>query len=386
MKKYMFVLACIAGIMDLYAQNGFTVKAKIKNPENYTLFLGYTSNGKFFVDTNYTVENGWYVFKGTVDEPVVAHLGARKCPALTIKTEKSIIPGPSLNFYLSNEVIKVTGDVNTIYMSKVEGGQSNKEWNQIKKREGAISHQIWQLNKKSAEVWGPSKDSVALRKSQETRAQLASELAQLRSDFRAKNPSSIVSMYFLSNMLATLNFAELKEAYEALGPDHKNTTMGKRIADKIQSLDATAIGKKALQFEKKELDGSTVSLNALQGKYVLIDFWGSWCKPCRIGHPHMKELYAKYKEKGLEIIGVAQETGQDLSKNETAWKNAIAQDGINWVHILNNEVNATYDVVKMYGVSAFPTKVLLDKDGVVIARFVGDSEKLDEKLKEIFGF
>jgi thiol-disulfide isomerase/thioredoxin len=386
MKKYMFVLACIAGIMNLYAQNGFTVKAKINNPENYTLFLGYTSNGKFVADTTYTVEDGWYVFKGIVDEPVVAHLGARKCPALTIKTEKSFIPGPSLNFYLSNEVIKVTGDVNTIYMSKVEGGQANKEWNKIKKREGEITHRMWLLNKKSAEVFKPANDTIALKKSQETRTALVRELEQLRHDFMVNNPWSIVSLYILSNMVNTLSFAELKTAYENLGPDHKHTAMAKRIADKIESMDATAVGKKALQFEKKELNGSTVSLKSLQGKYVLIDFWGSWCKPCRIGHPHMKELYAKYKEKGLEIVGVAQETGQDFTKNETAWKNAITQDGINWVQVLNNEVNATYDVVKMYGVSAFPTKVLLDKDGVVIARFVGDSEKLDEKLKEIFGY
>ncbi|WP_158085166.1 TlpA family protein disulfide reductase [Niastella vici] len=115
-----------------------------------------------------------------------------------------------------------------------------------------------------------------------------------------------------------------------------------------------------------------VDLNALKGRYVLLDFWGSWCRPCRASHPHLKELYAKYKDKGFEIVGIASEHAKTKEDCIAAWKNAIAQDGITWLQVLNNENAVKFDAVKEYSVTAFPTKILLDKDGNIIGRFVGN--------------
>lgn len=137
---------------------------------------------------------------------------------------------------------------------------------------------------------------------------------------------------------------------------------------------------------KPDLNDKVWGVSSLKGKYVLLDFWGSWCWPCRFSHPHLKEVYAKYKNKGFEIIGISMEASPDLEKARQTWKKAIDEDKIGWIHLLNNENAAQFDAVKAFGIGVFPTKILLDKDGKEIARYSGGASKdFDKKLTEIFG-
>ena len=115
---------------------------------------------------------------------------------------------------------------------------------------------------------------------------------------------------------------------------------------------------------------------------MLLDFWGSWCGPCRASHPHLKALQAHYGPQGLEGINIAQENGADARK---IWLKAVEEDQMTWTQILNNEDREVCDVVKLYGITAFPTKVLIDPEGKIIVKTVGESAPIDEKLKEVFG-
>lgn len=136
---------------------------------------------------------------------------------------------------------------------------------------------------------------------------------------------------------------------------------------------------------KPDLNDKVWGISAFKGKYVLLDFWGSWCWPCRFSHPHLKEVYSKYKDKGFEIIGVSREASPDLEKAKQSWKKAIDEDQIGWIHLLNNQNVAQFDAVKAFGIGVFPTKILLDRDGKEIVRYSGGSSKeLDQKLIEIF--
>jgi thiol-disulfide isomerase/thioredoxin len=209
---------------------------------------------------------------------------------------------------------------------------------------------------------------------------------QLQKEFIQKNPNSLLSVYFLSDMYNSISFEEMKTAYAKLSSTYKGSSYAKAIAGKLQSLEKTAPGKTAIPINKKDINGNPVNLQTLKGKYVLIDFWGSWCGPCRASHPHLKELYGKYKEKGFEILGVAYEHGNTMEASRSAWKNAVAADALPWLQVLNNEDVAVFDAVEAYGVTAFPTKVLLDKEGKVVARYVGESIDFDKKLNEVFGF
>ncbi|MDR6782750.1 thiol-disulfide isomerase/thioredoxin [Pedobacter africanus] len=386
MKRYFLTLCFVFGLFSSYAQQGYTVKVKVSNRKNYTPYLAYPTTDSYVVDTAYTVLNGWMLFKGKVSGTALASFGFRRNPATQIETDGGgMIPGPSLNFFLSNESIQIEGDANTVYMAKVTGGKANQEWAVIKAKQNALTHQTWTSLKKAFDTYKPGTDSLVFKQASKIRDVNAAKEEKLQLDFMKNYPNSLVSMYFLANMQNSLSFEALKAAYTKLGAAHKNSSFAKGIAGKISSMEATAIGKKAIPLHKKDINGKDVNLESLKGKYVLLDFWGSWCGPCRSSHPHLKKLYAKYKAEGFEIVGIAQEQSEKLADNLKTWKKAIAEDGIGWIQVLNNDGIKTFDAVRAYGVSAFPTKILLDKEGKIVARYVGDGEEIDAKLRALFG-
>lgn len=125
-------------------------------------------------------------------------------------------------------------------------------------------------------------------------------------------------------------------------------------------------------------EGQTLALSQLKGKYVLIDFWASWCGPCRRENPNVVANYNKYKDKGFEILGVS------LDKNEDAWKKAIADDGLTWKHISDLK-GWSSDHARLYSVNSIPQTLLLDREGKIIQRNLR-GEQLSAKLEELFGF
>ena len=131
------------------------------------------------------------------------------------------------------------------------------------------------------------------------------------------------------------------------------------------------------------MQGEAVTLAGLKGKYVLLDFWDSWCGPCRASHPHLKELYRKYG-KEMAFIGIASENAKDLITARRLWKQAVHEDGLTWTQILNNEGIESYNLVKLFHVSSFPTKILIDPEGRIVARYVGALNDPAEKLDQLF--
>lgn len=360
----------------------YKVKVKLNNPENYQLRMAYFVDDNVVIDSNAVAENGWMVFKGKVEEPIVANMFMPGNPALSISVQGGVIPGPYLNFFLTNEEIEITGDANTIYAAKVVGGQANKDWVKIKDEETALEGQSWEAIKRA---YSNMTDTALMQAASQSYMEISNKRLELQKKFIAENPNSLVSMYFLSGMINSMPFEELNAAYDKQADVYKQVSYGRELGKKIEVMQQTAIGNSAIPINKKDINGNPITLETLKGKYVLLDFWGSWCGPCRASHPHMKELYAKYKDKGFEILGIAFERSKDLEDSKKSWKKAIEEDGMTWIQVLNNEDQEIFDAVKAYGVNAFPTKLLLDKEGKIIARYVGENKELDEKLKEIFG-
>ncbi|TDQ73722.1 AhpC/TSA family protein [Sphingobacterium yanglingense] len=367
---------------------GYAVKARIDNPENYSpYYLEYSDRGEVIVDTNYTVDGDWIVFKGKIDEPVVASFGVRGNPANSI-TDNINFPmeAPSLRFFLSNDKIEIVGDANHIYMANIKGGSANQDWSKIKMLENDLINQDWTLLKDAYHNLTSDSDSTVLSNAYRARRDKLKKTAALREEFIKKNPNSIVSSYFLSEMLFGKSLDELKNSYAQLGEENRSSRYGGVISDKIARIEANAIGIKAIPFRKTDMHGKPISLEDLKGNYVLLDFWGTQCGPCIQSFPHLKELYAKYKSKGFEIIGVADESWQkDEVKRHKRWKEVIEREGLTWIQVLNEKDKDQLDLQKAYEIAAFPTLILLDKEGKIAARFTGKSDELAIKLKEIFG-
>ena len=386
-KLFVFSLSfCLLALASTAQSRGYRVKVKIDNPSHYPMYLAYAEGADYKVDTSFTMEDGAAVFTGKVKEPTVAAFGFRGNPDLMISLKDAFIPGPNLNFFLSNEDIEIEGTVPESYKAKVSGGVANQEWASIKEKQTALEEDSWKAARQAYGHYDPEVDVKVFNDLSTLRAENMARDEAIRADFIKKHPASLVSMYFLYGLVNELSLDTLKVEYDQLSSTYKSSKYGRAIATKIANMEATAIGKQAIDFKKLDMNGKPVSLSSMQGKYVLVDFWGSWCGPCRESHPHLKALYNKYKDQGFEIIGIAQEQSPSMDYNEKAWKNAVLKDGLPWLQVLNNQDLEKQDIVKDYGISAFPTKLLVDKKGVIIQRFIGEDTGLDQALEKLFGF
>jgi peroxiredoxin len=187
------------------------------------------------------------------------------------------------------------------------------------------------------------------------------------------NPKSLLSVY------AFERFSFFQDDYSLLDKDFsdlpewiKKSVTGKYVSNKIEGAKAVAIGKIAPSFSQTSVDGKTISLENFKGKYVLVDFWASWCVPCRKEHPNFLKTYEKYKAKNFEIVSVS------IDEDKNAWINASKIDKINWTNLLDTK-GQTNEVAVKYGVQAVPANFLIDSNGVIIAKNL-DGEELEKTL------
>jgi thiol-disulfide isomerase/thioredoxin len=217
-------------------------------------------------------------------------------------------------------------------------------------------------------------------------------IAQVNYAFFAAHPQSYATAFYLQYHINDLTLDSLQMFYNNLGTIVQQSRYGKNINKEIEKLRAGSPGSTAKDFTATDINGNTLTLSDLKGKYVLIDFWASWCVPCRKSMPHVKELYTQYKNKGLEIIGVS-----DDDNDSTAWKKAVEKDGtgiwhnvlrgLDWTKLRNNEKNEK-DISDKFGIYSLPTKILINREGIIIGRYdKGTDEEalvMDKKLDEVF--
>ncbi|GHT72627.1 hypothetical protein AGMMS50262_01890 [Bacteroidia bacterium] len=206
---------------------------------------------------------------------------------------------------------------------------------------------------------------------------LQTELKNSYITFVKNNPNSQVSLGILAELnQQSENPAEYIALLKGLSPELQNQESGKALAKQLQSQMATAVGAIAPDFTQKDTNNKPVHLTDFRGKYLLIDFWASWCGPCRRENPHVVRSYQKYKDKNFEILGVS------LDNNKQAWLNAIAKDQLTWPQVsdLNGWQNA---VAVQYQIFSIPKNLLLDPNGVIIAKNLR-GEELAAKLSGIF--
>ena len=224
-------------------------------------------------------------------------------------------------------------------------------------------------------------------------AQYYPKLQAAMDEYMKVNPSTILTASFIAPRSSQMGDTELAEAYAKLCDDAKQSEYGQAIKKDIDAREALKPGKPAPLIAKNDIDGKPFSLADLKGNVVLLDFWASWCGPCRKGNPHMLSLYEKRYDKGLRMVFVGD---NDPSVGEL--RKAIEKDGLNKpgiTHLLRglkvkkNEKGETIgydrseDVSDIYGVHYLPTKFIIDREGKMVGKF--DNEKLDAKLKDLFG-
>jgi len=193
-------------------------------------------------------------------------------------------------------------------------------------------------------------------------------------DLIRENGDCFVSAYILAGMMQNAPLEILKELYGKFSDSVKSCYYGKLLADQISRLEAIAVGAIAPNFTVMTPAGDTISLYSIAGKVKMVDFWASWCMPCRKENPNLVKLYEEFHPKGFEIFSVS------LDTDKSAWEKAIADDGLLWKQ--GSELLQVPQVALFYGIKAIPHTILLDENNRIIAKDIRGKE-LKKKLAEL---
>ncbi|MBE9599262.1 TlpA disulfide reductase family protein [Pedobacter sp. MC2016-24] len=382
------VLAPLFGAAQ--AGNSFTLTGKVSDYQravDNTVYLQFKQNGKEIKDSAKLI-NGTYSFKGIISYPVNAILQLKVADSVAqYHKQTRILKDYACEFYLDQGKLLANAP-QKLNSTVIQGSAADTDRQQLK----AILDPYYDASNKLYSKEGTpaykSKDSIAIAKYTKKSYALQDKIDSAKKAFLFSHPQSGMVLDMLSEYTRTiLEPAEIEPFFNKIQPALKASAEGQAYASRIEKSKVTALGAQAENFVLKDRNGKNVSLASLKGKLVLLDFWGSWCFPCRSTHPHLRKLYAEYKDKGFEILGVASERGKP-DENYKKWTAALDQDQMTWVNVLSEQAEKGQQTVPgKYNVNAYPTKVLIDQNGIIVKKFVGsgaaNAEALDKLVEQL---
>jgi len=349
----------LASCQSKKPDGGFSLKGKITGADGKTYVLAKVENRKLAGIDTAAVEDGAVEFYGILAYPQQLYI------------VESGQQRPVMMFFGENSDMTFEGSVDSLALVEVEGSEANKVFIAYNKSMEKYNEQNKQLMQKYQQAQ-MTKDQKAI---EEVYAEYDDMMAKKNADAKEiikANPKSPVSLYLVQADFMMSGYEDLNEVFSVLDTTLATVPGYKEIKDYLDVMAKVQEGKVSPDFTVPTIDGKEVSLSSLKGKYVLLDFWASWCKPCIGEIPFMQKAYKTYKHKGFEIFSVS------VDKDPAAWKKAVKDHGMTWL-----QGHDTQDISHTeYGVMSIPTTLLLDKDGVIIAKNLR-GEALEAKLKEL---
>ena len=359
-----------------FAQDGkYIIQGKVGNLNTPAkMYLQYSVKDKVSTDS-VTLKNGEFQFTGTVGTvPVNAYL------VLNEKGTGGVVYKDYKAIYLEKGTINVNSSAK-LNEAKVDGPKANQENAEYDALNKPVNDAQDALDAKVKAETPEQKNSEDFQRAitKEQKA-LDAKSNEVNASFIKSHPGSYISLMALEMYAAYgTDYADINPLYESLSPEVKQSEGGKEFGERLPKLKAVALGEMAPVFAEADTAGKTVSLESFRGKYVLVDFWASWCGPCRQENPNVVKAYKKYKDKNFTIIGVS----LDRADSKANWIAAIKSDGLDWTQVSdlkfwNNEVAV------LYHVQSIPANFLIDPNGKIIAKDLRGND-LENKLEDVLG-
>lgn len=380
-----FAAFCVCISMFVQGQSKtFTVTGKINGLDSKEMSLlidDKTSPGGYRRE-NIPVTNGSFTYSAEIEEATYMTIWPNV--KRTVKKIKSggSFPAKSSQFHCfvsPGAKIIFTGNISDFVDAYPKGDETNKTFTKLLKQINPLQNQSLNADVNLAD--SIIVDSILVHKLKDSINKWDEEVISIKKKFLENNPASVAAIWLLSDMIIRSQLTNIEAAAFFKKMDEKKLvgiSYYKNVAKRIDGMSSTGVGKLVPGIESKStFDGISFSLEALRGKYVVLDFWGTWCGPCTAGMPKMKDYRDKYKDR-MEIVGVASE-----SDNGERWKKFLAnKTEYQWPQVLSKKNEE--DFILKFNVAGFPTKIIVDPDGIIVGRYVGEDDEIYKKLDEIF--
>ena len=376
MKSFLLFTSVLLTTSALFSQNNsdskFSLEGKVIGQDTGFVHIGYFNSSMKYIDDSCYLKNGEFQFVGFINGTTRASFyGKRK--------SRSVDDPNWMEMFIEPGNINALFTVNEFKKAQISGSKSQNEFTIYNKRIDSLNNK-WQSVFDELSNAKISNDSIKLDKIyNEQLPKYREEGSRISKTYIQEFPNSDISAYLLFNEI-NLNLDSLKYYYSLLNSSVQQSFYGKNIDNSIIKQEKLQIGKPAPDFTQTDLKGNQISLKKFKGKYILLDFWASWCVPCREENPYLKEAYAKYHDKGFIIIGFS----MDGPENKNAWIEAIKKDNLPWIQVCdfkvwNSKVISDYNYL---GGKGIPANFLINPEGQIIAKDLRGDE-IEKKLSEL---
>jgi peroxiredoxin len=340
---------------ELKTDSSYAIIGKVTGLDTGMVVL---SHRQFDRNDTTLLDHGFFTFKGKADTPELC--------TITINNQAK-------RFFLRNGKISMLIKKDSLQYAQITGILVQEQYNYFNNQMiKPVTDQMSQIDK-AYDSANNRKDKKAMDSLDKIYTALDLEQKQFVMDFTASHPNSVVAAYEIyANFSYNPRAGQIDSLFQKLDPVVRVTYFGRLIENIVEKAKLTAIGMPAPDFTNNDVNDKPISLSSFKGKYVLVDFWASWCGPCRLENPNVVKAFHKYQNKGFDILGVS------LDDTKTDWLQAIKKDGLDWTQVSDLK-GWQSSAASLYGVKGIPMNYLLDKTGTIVAKGLR-GEDLEGKL------